>query len=168
MFKLELACMEDLPVCMEILSSGRQFQRQQGFLQWPDGFPATETVRNDILLGNGYVLRQGDTVAAYLYIGFDGDPYYPAIAGAWLNDAPYAVIHRIAIGSAFRGKGLADVVFSLAEDICRKQGVQNLRIDTHEENRRMQHILEKNDYHCCGTVMQDNGLRLAYHKVFPL
>ena len=165
MYQLELAQLADLTTCMTILVSGRQFQRQQGFLQWPDGFPKEETVRNDILNGNGYVLRQGNTVAAYLYIGFDGDPSYPDIDGAWLNNAPYAVIHRIAIGSDFRGKGVSGIVFSLAENICRLRGIQNLRIDTHEENRRMQHILEKNGYRLCGIVMQDNGPRLAYHKI---
>ena len=166
MYKLELARLEDLPACIEILSSGRSFQRQQGFVQWPDGFPKEETIRGDILSGNGYVLRQETSIAAYLYIGYDGDPCYSAIDGTWLNDAPYAVIHRIAIGSDFRGKGFADVIFALAEEMCRNQGVQNLRIDTHAQNQRMQHILEKNGYHRCGIVMQDNGPRLAYYKTF--
>lgn len=166
MYQLELAQLEDLPLCMEVLRSGRLFQRQQGFFQWPDGFPKEEIIRSDIQNGNGYVLRSAGIVAAYLYIGFDGDPYYPAIEGAWLNDAPYAVIHRVAIGSDFRGKGLADIIFALAEDVCRSRGVRNLRIDTHAQNQRMQHILEKNGYRCCGTVMQDNGPRLAYHKAF--
>ena len=168
MHQLELARLEDLPTCMETLHSGRLFQRQQGFFQWPDGFPKEETIRSDIQHGNGYVLRWEHSIAAYLYIGFDGDPYYPAINGTWLNDAPYAVIHRIAIGDKYRGKGLASLILAFAEDLCRRQGVQNLRIDTHAQNQRMQHILKKNGYCFCGTVMQDNGPRLAYHKVFPL
>lgn len=168
MYQLELAQLEDLPLCIEILRSGRLFQRQQGFFQWPDDFPKEDTIRNDILCKNGYVLRWEGAIAAYLYLGFDGDPFYCTIEGAWYNDAPYAVIHRIAIARAFRGKGLANIIFSLAEDVCRSRGIGNLRIDTHAQNLRMQHILEKNGYRCCGTVMQDNGPRLAYHKAFTL
>ena len=154
----------DLPRCMEILRSGRDFQREQGFVQWPDGFPCEETVRRDIAQSDGYVLKIGDDIAAYLYLGFDGDPSYPDIQGAWHFNEPYGVIHRIAIDDAFRGQGLSAKIFALAEDLLRSRGVFLLRIDTHHDNKRMQHILSKNGFSCCGTVIQDNGLRLAYEK----
>ena len=166
MYKLELARLEDLPACIEILSSGRSFQRQQGFVQWPDGFPKEETIRGDILSGNGYVLRQETSIAAYLYIGYDGDPCYSAIDGTWLNDAPYAVIHRIAIGSDFRGKGFADVIFALAEEMCRNQGVQNLRIDTHADNLPMQAAIQRAGFQRCGTIyIADGSARIAYDRI---
>ena len=38
--KLLPATKADLPACMEILDSGRAFQRRQGFTQWLDGYPA--------------------------------------------------------------------------------------------------------------------------------
>ena len=154
----------DLPRCMEILRSGRDFQREQGFFQWPDGFPREETVRQDIAHSDGYVLKVGNAIAAYLYLGFDGDPSYPDIQGAWGFDEPYAVIHRISIADAFRGKGLSAKIFDLVEDLLRSRGVFLLRIDTHQDNKRMQHVLCKNGFSCCGTVIQDNGLRLAYEK----
>jgi RimJ/RimL family protein N-acetyltransferase len=52
----------------------------------------------------------------------------------------------------------------LAEEFCRKKGVSLLRIDTHEDNKRMQHILAKNGFVYCGIVLQNGSDRLAYEK----
>ena len=166
MAKYELipARMEDFRRCMDILSSGREFQRAQGFVQWADGYPDAETIQADLQAGLGYVLKVDDAIAAYMYIGFDGDPSYPQIQGAWNYDEPYAVVHRIAIDSAFRGQGLGSITFRLVEDFCRCHGFYLLRIDTHKDNKRMQHVLEKNGFTCCGIVMQNGGERLAYEK----
>lgn len=161
---LERARADELSQYMEILNSAREFQREQGFVQWPDGYPYQNIIEQDIKDGNGYALKVDGVVAAYMYIGFDGDPSYPEIVGAWHYDTPYAVIHRIGIGSAFRGKGLADVAFALAEEFCRDKGFKTLRIDTDAQNKRMQHVLEKNGFSYCGTVIQGNGERMAFDK----
>lgn len=164
MYELTLARWEDLQDAMDILNAGREFQRAQGFVQWPDGYPDEESIREDIRTGKGYVLKADGKNAAYLYIGFDGDPAYPAIKGAWHHEEPYAVIHRMAISPAFRGQGLASVAFSLAEEFGRKQGANTLRIDTDGQNKRMQHVLTKNGYSYCGTVVQGGGDRMAFDK----
>lgn len=163
-YELVLARQEELPVCMEVLNSGREFQRAQGFVQWPDGYPPQSEIERDIQNSQGYLLKADGAIAAYLYIGFQGDPAYPKIRGAWQTDEPYAVIHRVAIGNAFRGKGLADVIFRLAGAFCMAKGVASIRIDTDAQNKRMQHILEKNGFAYCGTVMQNGGLRMAFEK----
>ena len=163
-YELALARQEDFRRCMDILDAGREFQRQQGFIQWPDGFPDEESILCDIRSGLGYVVKVDGAIAAYLYLGFDGDPAYPAIRGAWGYEENYGVIHRIAIAPEFRGTGLASVVFRLVEDHCRERGIYLLRIDTDEQNKRMQHVLEKNGFVYCGTVVQGGGDRFAYEK----
>ena len=41
----------------------------------------------------------------------------------------------------------------------------NLRIDTHEDNRIMQHLLEKNGFIYCGEITVEDGTsRMAYQK----
>ena len=162
--ELVLAQAKDLHRCIDILRAGRDFQRAQGFVQWPDGFPNEAVIRSDIRKKLGYVVKVDDVIAAYLYLGFDGDPSYPQIKGAWQYDDPYAVIHRIAIADEFRGMGLADITFRLVGDFCKEKGVSLLRIGTHERNTRMQHVLDKNGFVYCGIVIQDSGERLAYEK----
>ena len=163
-YELTLAQTEDFRRCMDILNTGREFQREQGFIQWPDGYPDEESVLGDLRNGLGYVLKVDGVIAAYMYIGFDGDPAYPEIKGAWKHDGPYAVVHRIAIAPEFRGLGLGSVTFQLVEAFCKSKGFDILRIDTDGENKRMQHVLEKNGFVYCGTVIQGNGDRLAFEK----
>lgn len=163
-FDLVLAKPEDLHICMEILDSGRAFQRAQGFVQWRDGYPAEGDVLRDIQNGGAYLLTVDDSPAAYVFIGFDGDPAYPLIEGSWRFDEPYGVLHRVAISTDYRGIGLADILFSLSGDLVKEQGFHILRIDTHEDNKRIQHVLTKNGFSYCGTVLQNGEPRLAYDK----
>ncbi len=163
-YELSPAVPEELAVYMAILTAGREFQRQQGFVQWPDGYPDRGSVEEDIRTGKGYALRVDGQVAGYLYIGFDGDPAYPLIKGNWHEDGAYAVIHRIAMAPEFRGRGLADVAFRLVGEFALSKGVHWLRIDTDEKNLRMRHVLSKNGFAYCGTVIQGGGDRLAFDK----
>lgn len=155
---------EEVAAIMEILRSGREFQRRQGFVQWDDSHPTQEAVEADIRRGDGYAIRVEDTLAGYLCLGFDGDPAYAAIKGAWRFDRKYAVVHRMAIGEYYRGRGLTGQVFRLAGELAKARGVDILRIDTHEDNLRMCHVLEKNGFALCGTVMQNGGARLAFDR----
>lgn len=163
-FELFPAQIEDLHVCMAILNAGRAFQRAQGFTQWRDGYPAEGDVARDMQAGGAYLLTVDHSPAAYVFIGLDGDPAYPAITGAWHYDEPYGVLHRVAISEEFRGMGLSDVLFSLAGELVKQRGFGCLRIDTHEDNKRMQHVLTKNGFSYCGIVRQNGEPRLAYDK----
>ena len=161
---LRKALPEDLAVCMDILAGGREFQRQQGFVQWADGYPDSATVEKDLLSGNGRILCVDGVAAGYFYLGFDGDPSYPLIQGAWHYEGDYAVVHRIAIGSAYRGQGLTEEAFRLIGVQALERGVQILRIDTLRANERMRHVLQKNGFAYCGTVIQNGGDRMAFDK----
>ena len=48
---------------------------------------------------------------------------------------------------------------------CEKQ-IPHLRIDTHEDNKVMQHLIEKNGFKKCGIVYVEDGTeRFAYEKI---
>ena len=164
MCELSLARWEEVDAVMEMIRSGRAFQRQQGFVQWDDAHPSREAVEDDVRSGNGYAVRVDGELAGYLCLSFDGDPAYPEIVGAWRWDGAYAVIHRMVMGEHHRGRGLTGEVFRLAQEIAMVRGVEILRIDTHEDNLRMRHVLQKHGFVCCGTVVQNGGLRLAFDR----
>ncbi len=164
MYTLELAREADVQRCGEILDEGRAFQRAQGFVQWTEDYPNTNTIREDIQNRKGYVIRFDGAIAAYLCIDFDGEPAYREIQGAWQTEEPYAVVHRMAFADEFRGRGLTETAFRLIEALCRENGVQSLRVDTDPSNQRMQHILEKNGFSHRGTIFFQGGERMAYDK----
>lgn len=163
-FELVLAQKTDVIECFNIINAAREFQREQGFIQWPDGYPPKSAIEEDVRSGKGYVLKANGKIACYLYIGLDGDPAYPAIKGAWHSDLPYVVIHRLAMSPQYRNQGLSTRVFESVQLFCHEIGIRNIRIDTDAQNMRMQHILHKNGFSYCGTVIQGGGDRLAFDK----
>lgn len=166
MVVLELAKEKEGKLCLEILADGRAFQREQGFVQWGDNYPNADTVRCDIEKNIAHLILVDGEPAGYLCIDFNGDPEYSTIEGEWGNNEPYAVVHRLAISSKFRGKGIADKTLSLVEEICLERGVHTIRIDTDFPNKRMQHIVTKNGFVERGIVTLTNGKRIAYDKIF--
>ena len=130
MTTLEPARIEEIDVCMEIIKEGKKFQEEQGFTQWTDDYPDTDTIRSDIENIKGYVLKMEGKIAGYMCIDFDGEPAYDDIQGKWRSEGPYAVIHRMAFRKEFRGRGLTDITFKLIEDLCIENDIHYIRVDT--------------------------------------
>lgn len=157
---IENATLSQLSQIMDIYRQARAFMAQNGNPdQWGDVYPPEEMIRQDILDGKCYVNLKDDQICAVFYFAVEADPTYGYIEGAWLNDAPYGVVHRIAV--AQNGKGVAAECFRFAYERC-----GNLRIDTHGKNIPMQRCLAKNGFTRCGTIYWENGdPGIAYQKV---
>ena len=162
MTTLEPARIEEIDVCMEIIKEGKKFQEEQGFTQWTDDYPDTDTIRSDIENIKGYVLKMEGKIAGYMCIDFDGEPAYDDIQGKWRSEGPYAVIHRMAFRKEFRGRGLTDITFKLIEDLCIENDIHCIRVDTDFSNKRMQHIFKKNGFENCGEIIFQGSGKLAY------
>lgn len=162
---LEKTTPSELDACYEILDEGREFQKKQGFLQWTESYPTKDNVREDIEVGIGYSVKVDGNVAGYLCLTEEEEPAYRNIKGAWHKEATYYVIHRWALGDKYRGIGLADKTLELVEEIALNDGIPYIRIDTDFENKRMQHILEKNGYRRCGEIVFQGSGKLAYDKI---
>jgi len=157
---IEKANLSQLPPIMTIYENARRFMAQSGNPdQWGMTHPTEAMIRQDIAQGKCHVLLNGAEILAVFYFSVENDPTYGYIEGAWLNDAPYGVIHRIAVGDS--GRGVAAKCFDFALAHC-----ENIRIDTHEKNIPMQRCLAKNGFLRCGIIYLENGdSRIAYQKV---
>ena len=133
-------------------------------LQWGHFYPSEAVIREDIENGNCRVIsvRDGSEEAIHGVFAFcEGtEPTYARIdGGEWLNDGPYAAIHRIA------GDGEVKGIFDTALRYCRSRS-DNLRIDTHQDNRIMQKLIERNGFVRCGTIyVEDGSPRIAYQWI---
>ena len=159
--QIRLARAEELDAVMAIYAAARQYMREQGNpTQWGTNHPPRELVERDIARGCCHVCEDGDGICGVFYFAVEDDPIYRQIfEGAWKSDAPYAVIHRIAVGK--HGKGVARACF----DYAYAQHA-NIRIDTHRDNLPMQRALAKNGFSYCGIIYLENGEeRIAYQKV---
>lgn len=165
MYTLELARLNDIALCYEIIREGRAFQKEQGFEQWTETYPNQDTILNDIQSQKGYVIKSNGDIAGYMCIDFSGEPAYADIKGEWRRDTPYAVVHRMAFRKKYRGTGLAGIAFKLIEELCVKNDVRNIRVDTDFSNARMQHLLKKNGFINCGVIVFQGSEKLAFDKL---
>ena len=96
----------DIEICGKIYNDARKFMRESGNAdQWNNGYPNKNTVAEDIRSGVSYVCEEDGEILAIFMFAKGEDPTYKTIyEGAWLDDAPYAVIHRIAV--AKHGSGI--------------------------------------------------------------
>lgn len=154
------AGVEQLPEILKIYENARRFMRENGNReQWQGGYPGEALLRSDIEKGQLYLCMEGDEILG-VFCYFEGvDPTYVRIyEGAWLNDRPYGVIHRIAV--AAHQRGVAAFCYAHCLALCK-----NLKIDTHRENYPMQHSLQKNGFTRCGIIYLESGdERIAFQK----
>ncbi len=153
----------DLEAVMQIYADARMYMRASGNPeQWSGGYPSEDIVRGDMEKGCLYVCEEDGELLGVFYFAKENDPTYAKIyEGAWLNDAPYAVIHRIAVSKNSHGKGVAAFIFQSCFEQC-----SNLKIDTHRDNIPMQKALLKNGFVRCGIIYLASGdERIAFQKV---
>ena len=154
----------DLSCMLAIYERARAYMASLGKPhQWGDsGYPSSALLREDIARGVSYVVvDQSDEVVATFVFVEGKDPTYIIIEGAWLNEEPYGVIHRLA--SSGRERGIARFVF----DWCSQRSC-NLRVDTHAQNLVMQHLFLSLGFVPCGTIfLPDGAPRLAYQRIIP-
>lgn len=167
MYSLKLAKLDDVQKCYHIIEEAKQFQKNQGFTQWTDDYPNQDTILQDIQAGKGYIITLDEQIAGYMCIDFSGEPAYENIEGTWNTSLPYAVVHRMAFSKEYRNRGLSSIALSFIEDLCRSQNINSIRVDTDFSNKRMQHILEKNGFSRCGTIVFQGSGKLAYDKGLP-
>ena len=126
--------------------------------QWGTTHPPLSQLEEDIPAGHLFVCEEeGQLLGVFAFI-LGIDPTYIEIeGGSWLNDQPYGTIHRICGDNVTKG------VFGKCLDYCLTK-TDNVRIDTHEDNKIMQHVLEKHGFQRCGIIYVFDGTpRLAYH-----
>ena len=152
--------LSDLDRVMEIYALAKAFMRKTGNLtQWEDGYPPRALIEKEIAAGQSFVIETESGVHAVFSFLLGEDPTYRRIDGAWLSDKPYGTIHRIASDGTLAG------VFSAAVAFCQKT-IPHLRVDTHEDNKIMQHVTQKNGFIRCGIIQIANGdPRVAFEKV---
>ena len=151
---------EDLPALTPIYDAARRFMAEHGNpTQWSDRYPLPEDLEADLARKQLYVFEENGTIHGAFVLQFGEEPNYREIDGAWLSDAPYAAIHRVASDGAVPG------LFDACLAFCRER-TGHLRIDTHENNAVMRHLVTSRGFRPCGTVRVEDGTsRLAFEWV---
>ena len=159
MYQVRKARWEDFTRILDIYAGAREFMAKTGNpTQWGTDYPPRSMLEGDIPAGNLYVVEDQQIHGVFAYFT-EPDPTYGYIEdGAWLCDSSYGTLHRVAAD----GSG---GVFAAVLDFAVSQN-PHVRIDTHGDNRVMQHVLEKYGFTRTGIIyLEDGDPRIAYEKV---
>lgn len=162
MIEIRKSRINDISQVMPLYEGAKLFMRKHGNMtQWINGYPSEDVISQDMLKGNHYigVDNQEDIVMAFTFI-IGEDPTYGHIKdGAWLNDDRYGTIHRIASSGKYGG------MLSMCVDYCFNL-IDNIRVDTHADNRPMIEALQRLAFKRCGIIsLADGSPRIAFQKL---
>lgn len=154
---IRLATLEDFEALQTIYAAARTYMANTGnATQWGTNKPLPEETIASINKQVLYVSCDKNDTAHFTFVLIGGeDPTYSVIDGAWLNDDSYLTIHRVA--SDGTEHGVFNKIFEFAKTEAAKQGIANLRIDTHDNNLTMQHCITKAGFSYCGTIYLEDG-----------
>ena len=152
----------DMTEILKVMEAAKKIMRQSGNMhQWGDGYPSETVIMHDREKNGAFVIDDDDVVVGYFAFLPSPEPTYNKIyEGNWFEEPlPYHVVHRIASYPDVHG------VFSSIMDFCFMHDT-NIRIDTHRDNKIMQHNIQKHGFVYCGIIHLLSGdERLAYQKI---
>ena len=154
---VRLAEETDLPEIAAIYDHARAFMYANGnTTQWPtDQYPALWSAELDLQDGILYVTEIDGQISGTFVLMPGPDATYNIIEnGSWRSDTPYGAIHRV----ASRGGGTLAAALEFA-----KTRYDHIRMDTHQDNAPMRHLLEKAGFSYRGVIyVEDGTARLAF------
>ena len=147
---------------MKVIDAAKKIMRQSGNMhQWVEGYPSEAVIIADMEKKGAFVVEDSRNVVGYFAFLQSPEPTYARIyEGKWLDDErPYHVVHRIASYPDVHGIFSSIISFCFSND-------KNIRIDTHRDNKIMQHNVQKHGFTYCGIIYLLSGdERLAYQKI---
>lgn len=159
--KAHLSEREDI---MRVYAVARTFMAQTGNPhQWGTNYPPIEIITRDITQEKLYVCVEQEKICAVFFYDYGAhiEPCYDVIHdGQWLSDTPYGVVHRVASDGTVKGAGRFALTWAIRQ--C-----GHVRIDTHDDNKVMQHVLTSMGFQRVGwiNVLQDDAPRHAFEII---
>ena len=154
---VRLAEERDLPEIAAIYDHARAFMYANGnTTQWPTAqYPSLDSARLDLEDGILYVTETAEGLTGTFVLIPGPDPTYNYIEnGSWRSDTAYGAVHRV----ASRGRG----TLAAALEFAKTQYI-HIRMDTHQDNAPMRHLLQKAGFSYRGIIyVEDGTARLAF------
>lgn len=166
--EITLATKEHIPEIMDIINDSKYRLKKAGVNQWQDGYPNEAVFSLDCEKNECYICVENQKICGVFVLSFLPEPSYTNIyEGSWGGEF-YGVLHRVAVHNDYLGTGLASNIIEYAKSkclqLCEQKEEMWLRVDTHEDNKAMQRLLEKNQFTYCGIIyLEDGSKRLAYN-----
>jgi len=126
--------------------------RKQGLDQWDEHYPSGEVIRDDLIRGCLFGLKEGQRWLGAIAIDDSQADEYKTVDWLW-REEPVMCIHRLAVHPEAQGRGYAKKLIAFAEELARKRQAKAIRLDTYSLNAKALALYLRLGYQPRGTVM---------------
>lgn len=156
---------DDVPNIMGIIEEAQAFLKENGVNQWQNNYPNYDVIGNDVNKGVSYVLEEDGNIVATIAVSYNDESTYDVIEGEWLTTGEYCVVHRLAVATSQKGRGIAAQILGHVEEMCKERGIPSIKVDTHVQNVPMRNLLLRTGFAYCGIIfLRDGAARVAYER----
>lgn len=166
--RVDLVNLLDINELMNVYKYARIRMIEEGNLtQWDNEVIFKEELIHYINQGVLYkVIKNNEIVGCFAYI-LGGDKAYNIINGKWLNNNEYITVHKIM--SKYTKLGIGSFMINYVKQMMINDNLNDIKIDTHKNNKTMNKFLVNNGFKYCGTISlngdfnDEYNLRNGYH-----
>jgi GNAT superfamily N-acetyltransferase len=144
------AKLSDIPSIMQVIADVVPAMRESGNYQWDNTYPNAAVFEEDIAFDQLWVAELYGDIAGVAAITTEQYPEYASV-GMDINETAI-VVHRLAVNTHYRGKGIAAALMQQAETEALRRGIKTLRIDTNTANEATQKLFPKMGYVFAGEM----------------
>lgn len=141
---IRLGTIKDIQRIMTIVDETIVSMQKFKNLQWNHGYPSKNIFENDIRNENIYVYDELNVCVAFIVVDMnEPEPYFGL---NWRSDLPHLNIHRFAVSSEHRKKGIASKLLDYTDTIASLKQLKYIKVDTNSKNIPMIKLLKKHKY----------------------
>ncbi|WFD08903.1 GNAT family N-acetyltransferase [Tepidibacter hydrothermalis] len=144
------AVLSDLDNIMEIIKETIKEMHSYNNYQWDDNYPKSKDFANDIEKGDLYVEDMNGQVCGFICVNYLEPDEYNGLN--WSVNEKAMVIHRMAVDSRFRKKGIGTSLMKFAEELAINNGSKYLKTDTYSLNTKMNTLFKKLEFKLIGEM----------------
>ncbi|AUD64783.1 hypothetical protein BK011_03475 [Tenericutes bacterium MZ-XQ] len=155
---IRLARVDDIDQIWQLRLETSELLKERHIDQWQYHKPEKSTILEDIELGEFFIDEVDNYIVGMIAIKKGIEHTYNQIfGGSWGYDRPYMTIHRLAVKKDCLGKNISINMMKFAHEYTLSQGLDYIRIDTHEDNKYAQRLFTNLGYKLRGFILLDEN-----------
>jgi ribosomal protein S18 acetylase RimI-like enzyme len=151
----------DLDSVVVLIECAKADMHAHGLDFWDDIYPTREAFAGDIAEGTLYGAFEVQLLGVMVLNGHQ-DKEYEALV--WKYGGRVAVVHRLCIHPAYKGRGIGRTLMQYAEELAAQKGFDAIRLDSYHGNERANKMYDGLGYEKAGSVYFRKGEFTCFEK----
>jgi ribosomal protein S18 acetylase RimI-like enzyme len=159
---IQPATADDIPSIHQLFIQCTDALLAAGIGQWHYDYPALQHIRQDVLAGEAFVIKENNQCIATITLNAQQDEQYQAINWKFQSEK-VLVIHRLGVHPNAQGRGLAKALCLFAENFAQSQHYTCIRLDAYAGNPASNDLYKKLGYHLADGLCHFHGNEFGFY-----